>query len=202
MRDILVLCWRQRAWAFPSHYRGSHEASHLSHVTRLVYHEWSRRVGPACSHLPPCEPIPPPVLLAYLSAHRLLLIYPLKSTQESVPFPNASLYTTYLNLSNVLVQVQQPHLVQLQPLNPSQSISISTRVKKIARPKVSPNSILPSIPPSYARVPSATLLIPRAHQRMRLCISPIAQGFRGVCSGVVMKKGRYLMPSAPRSPQA
>lgn len=152
------------------------------------------------SLLPPCEPIPPPpVLLACLSAHRLLLIYPLKSTQESVPSPNASLYTTYLNLSNVLVQ--QPHLVQLRPLNPSQSISISisTRVKKIARPRASLNSIFPSTPPSYARVPSAILLIPRAHQRMRLCIIPIVQGFRGVCSGVVTKKGRHLMPSSPRS---
>jgi hypothetical protein len=148
-------------------------------------------------YLPPCEPIPPPVPLACLSAHRLLLIYPLKNTQESVPFPNASLYTTYLSLSNVLVQ--QPHLVQLQPLNPSQSQSISTRVKKIARPRVSPNSISPSTPPSYAPVPSAILLTPRAHQRMRLCIILIAQGFRGVCSGVVMKKGQYLMPSAPRS---
>jgi hypothetical protein len=181
------------------HYRGSHEASHLSHVTRLVDHDWSRRVDPAwlVTALPPCEPIPPPVLLACLSAHRLLLIYLLKSTQESVPFPNASLYTTYLNLSNVLVQ--QPHLVQLQPLNPSQSLSISTRVKKIARPRVLSNSIFPSTPPSYARVPSAILLIPRAHQRMRLCIIPIVQGFRGACSGVVMKKGQYLMPSAPRS---
>lgn len=172
----------------------------LSHVTRLVYHDWSRRVDPAqlVTTLPSCEPIPPPVHLACLSAHRLLLIYLLKSTQESVPFPNASLYTTYLNLSNVLVH--QPHLVQHQLLNPSQSLSISTRVKKTARrPKVSPNSILPSTPLSYARVPSAILRIPRAHQRMRLCIIHTAQGFRGVCSGVVMKKGQYLMPSAPRS---
>ncbi len=172
--------------------------THRNHVTLSFITNGRVALIPVSNHLPPCEPIPPPVLLACLSAHRLLLIYPLKSTQESVPCPNASLYTTYLNLSNVLVQL---HLVQLQPLNPSQSLnrSISTRVKKIAHPRVSPNSIFPSTLPSYARVRSAILLIPRAHQRMRLCIMPIAQGFKGVCGGVVMKKGQHLMPCSPRS---
>jgi hypothetical protein len=162
---------------------------------QLVYREWSR--SRQSSSLLPCELTPLLVLLACLSAHHLLLTYLLKNSQESVPLPNASLSTTYLNLhSNALVRSP---LVQLQSPNTSQSQSISTRVKKIARPRISPNSISPSTPPSYARVLFAISLTPRAHQRMRLCIIPIAQGFRGVCSGVVTKKGQHLRLRSPRS---
>lgn len=164
-----------------------------SHVANLVYRKSSRR---SLSLLPPCGPIPPRVLLACLSAHHPLLTYLLKSTQESVPSQNASLSTTPPSLSNALVR---PPLVQLQFPNTSQSLSTSTRVKRIARRRVSPNSISPSTPPSYALVLSAILLTPRARQRMRHCILLIAQGFRGVCSGVATKKGHHLMPRSPRS---
>ena len=99
-------------------------------------------------------------------------------------------------LSNVLAQ---PPLVQPESLNTSQSLSTSTRVKRAAHPRALLNSISPSTPPSYARVLFAILLTQRARQRMRHCILPIAQGFKGVCSGVATKKGHHPMPRSPRS---
>ena len=159
---------------------------------RHVYREWLASIQLAT--VTPCEPTL--VLLACPSAHHLLLTYPLKSIQKSVPFPNASLSTTYPNLLNARAR---PHLARLQPLNSSLRLSPDTRAKKIARPRVSPNSTLPSTLPYYAHVLSATLPTPRARQRMRLCIIPTAQGFRGVCNGAVMKKGQHLRHRSPRS---